>query len=71
MSMKFESILVDFLLSPPSQDEFRRQRLQTLLYNLRHEVLVDQIEDVMAILLHCYGELELFLEWKKRGIERK
>ena len=41
-----------------------------MLYNLRHDVARDQIEDVMQILWKCYDELALFLEWKKRGIEK-
>ena len=65
MSIKFENEIVDFLLSPTSQDAFRRMRLQTMLYSLRHEVAQDQIEDVMQILLNCHDELLLFLEWKK------
>ena len=71
MSMKFENEVVDFLFSPPSQDAFRRMRLQNMLYHIRYDVAQDQIEDVMQILLQCYDELSLFLEWKKRGIERK
>ena len=70
MSIKFENIVVDFLLSPLSQDAFRHMRLQEMLYSLRHDIAQDQIEDVMQILLKCYGELELFLEWKKSCIEK-
>lgn len=61
----FENKVVDLLLSPPSQDAFDHMRLQEMLYKLRHDVALDQIEDVMQILLKCHGELELFLEWKK------
>ena len=64
MSIKFENEVVDFLLSPPSQDAFRRMRLQEMLYNLRHDVAQEQIEDVMQIVWQCYDELSLFLEWK-------
>ena len=70
MSIKFESEVVDFLLSPPSQDAFRHMRLQEMLFKIRHEVAQEQIEDVMQILWQCYDELELFLEWKKRGVEK-
>ena len=70
MSIKFENEIVDFLLSPPSQDAFRPMKLQEMLYTLRHEVAQDQIEDVMQILWKCYDELALFLEWKKRGVEK-
>lgn len=70
MSIKFESEVVDFLLSPPSQDAFRHMRLQEMLFKVRHEVAQEQIEDVMQILWRCYDELELFLEWKKRGVEK-
>ena len=70
MSIKFENEIVDFLLNPLSQDAFKRQRLQELLYSIRKEVFRDQIEDVMQILLQCHDELNLFLEWKKRGIDK-
>ena len=70
MSIKFENEIVDFLLNPPSQDAFKRQRLQELLYSIRKEVFRDQIEDVMQILLQCHHELSLLLEWKKRGIDK-
>ena len=70
MSIKFENEVVDFLLSPPSQDAFRRMRLQEMLYNLRHDVAQEQIEDVMQIVWQCYDELSLFLEWKKCGIKK-
>ena len=70
MSIKFENEVVDFLLSPPSQDAFKRMQLQSMLYDLRHDIAQDQIEDVMQILWACYDELGLFLEWKKRGVEK-
>lgn len=63
--IKFENEVVDFLLSPPSQDVFKASKLQDMLYNLRHEVAQDQIEDVMEILMKCHDELSLFLNWKK------
>ena len=69
MSIHFDSVLVDFLLSPTSQDEFRRMKLQEKLYALRHDVHVDQIEDVMQILWNVYDELWLFKNWKLHGIE--
>ena len=70
MSIKFKNEVVDFLLSPPSQDAFKRMRLQSMLYDLRHDVAQDQIEDVMQILWACYDELDLFLKWKQHGVER-
>ena len=69
MSIKFENEVVDFLLNPPAQDAFKRMALQRMLYDLRHDVAQEQIEDVMQILWACHDELELFLEWKKRGVE--
>ena len=68
--IKFENEVVDFLLSPPSQDVFKASKLQNMLYELRHEVAQDQIEDVMEILMKCHDELSLFLNWKKHGVEK-
>ena len=61
MSVKFENEIVDFLLSSPSQDAFKWQRLRVLLQNVRHEVF----EDVMQILIQCFDELRYLLEWKR------
>ena len=69
--IKFENEVVDFLLSPPSQDAFKASKLQEKLYNLRNEIAKDQIEDVMDILLKCFDELSLFLNWKKHGVENE
>ena len=69
--IKFENEVVDFLLSPPSQDAFKASKLQDLLYNVRHEVAQDQIEDVMEIILKCHDELSLFLNWKKHIVKKK
>ena len=67
---KFENEVVDLLLCPLAQDNFRTMKLQELLYSIRHEVNVEQIKDTMQILLKAHDELELFREWKIRGIER-
>ena len=69
MSIHFDSIVVDFLLSPCPQDQFRRMKLQEKLYTIRYDVYVDQIEDVMQIIWKVYDELWLFKEWKLRGID--
>lgn len=65
MSVKFENEIVDFLLSSPSQDAFKWQRLRVLLQNVRHEVFEDQVIDVMQILIQCFDELRYLLEWKR------
>ena len=70
MIFKFENEVVDLLLCPIAQDNFRALKLQELLYNIRHEVNIEQIKDCMQILLQAYDELEKFKEWKLRGIER-
>ena len=70
MSFKFENVIVDFLLCPTAQDNFRSMKLQELLYNIRYDVHIDQIEDVMQILLNAHIELEKFKLWKIRGIDR-
>lgn len=66
----FENDVVDFLLHPLAQDAFSYIRLRELLYDMRHEILPDQIEDVMQILLKCHEELDRLLEWKKRNIRK-
>ena len=70
MIFKFENEVVDLLLCPIVQDNFRALKLQELLYNIRHEVNIEQIKDCMQILLQAHDELEKFKEWKLRGIER-
>ena len=70
MLYKFENEIVDLLLCPIAQDNFRALKLQELLYNIRHEVNIEQIKDCMQILLQAQDELEKFKEWKLRGIER-
>lgn len=68
--IEFENDVVNLLLHPLAQDAFRRIRLRYLLYDMRHEILQDQIEDVIQILLQCHDELDRFLEWKKRNIRK-
>ena len=70
MFFKFENEIVDLLLQPVVQDNFRSIKLQELLYNVRHEVHIEQIKDTIQILLKVIEELDKFREWKIRGIER-
>ena len=68
MSIKFENQIIDFLLCPSAQDNFRTMKLQEILFKNRYEVALEQIEDVMQILYKTINELEKFKEWKIRGI---
>ena len=71
MSIKFENEVVDLLLCPTAQDNFRYIRLRELLYNVRYEVHYDQIQDTLQILMLACSELEKFKEWKLRPLESK
>ena len=71
MSIKFENEIVDLLLCPTAQDNFRYIRLRELLYNVRYEVHYDQIQDTLQILMLACSELEKFKEWKTRPLESK
>lgn len=70
MIFKFENEIVDLLLNPIAQDNFRALKLQELLYTIRHEVNIEQIKDCLQILLQAQDELEKFKEWKLRGVEK-
>ena len=69
MSILFDDVVIDFLLSPPSQDEFKRFDLRKKLYSIRNNVHVDQIEDVMQIIWMVYDELWDLKEFKLHDIE--
>ena len=58
MSFKFENNIVDLLLCPPAQDEFKSWRLELLLLQYKEKYYIDQIEDVIQILHKCISELE-------------
>ena len=62
MSLKFENSIIDLLLCPPAQDEFRSWRLELLLSQYIEKVYLDQIEDILQILHKCIARLE---RWKK------
>ena len=60
-----------YFLFCPAQDAFRSMKLQEMLYNIRYDIQVEQIEDVMQILWNAYDELEKFKEWKICGVDNK
>ena len=58
MSFKFENSIIDLLLCPPAQDDFKSWRLKLLLLQYINDYYIDQIEDVVQILYKCISELE-------------
>ena len=66
MPFHFESSIIDLLLCPPAQDEFKSWRLEQLLVDYMSKVHSDQIEDVLQILHKCIGRLERIRNLKQR-----
>ena len=66
MPFKFESSIIDLLLCPPAQDEFKSWRLEQLLLDHMTNVNSDQIEDVLQILYKCINRLERLKRLKLR-----
>ena len=58
MPLKFENTIIDLLLCPPAQDEFKSWRLELLLIQYMNKYYIDQIEDVIQILYKIINELE-------------
>ena len=58
MPLKFENTLIDLLLCPPAQDEFKCWRLELLLIQFMNKYYIDQVEDVLQILHKCITEFE-------------
>ena len=58
MSLKFENVLIDLLLCPPSQDDFKSWKLELLLIQNIKKYYIDQVEDVIQILHKSIKELE-------------
>ena len=58
MSFKFESVIIDLLLSPLVQDDFKATRLEELLLFHYAAFDLDQIEDVVQILFKCITALQ-------------
>ena len=58
MPLKFENSIIDLLLCPPAQDEFKDWRLELLLKHYSDKFYIDQAEDVLQILHKCIKELE-------------
>ena len=58
MSFKFESVIIDLLLSPLVQDNFQATRLEELLLFHYASYDLDQIEDVVQILFKCITALQ-------------
>ena len=56
--IKFENEIVDLLLCPKAQDDFKHWKLENLLLEIADKVYIDQIEDVVQILHKCIVELE-------------
>ena len=63
-SLKFENTIIDLLLCPPAQDEFKAWRLGLLLSEFSKKVYIDQVEDVIQILYKCITELERIKDLK-------
>ena len=59
--MRFEIILIDFLLNPPAQDAFKTWQLEHVLMENIRNVHVDQIEDVIQI---CYKSIDQLVKGK-------
>jgi len=55
--MRFEVDLVDFMLKPPAQDEFRTWRLEALIMENIRNIHVDQFNDVVQILYKCIDQI--------------
>ena len=68
MSIKFENEIVGFLRCPTAHDAFRSMTLLEKLCFIRHEIALDQIEDMTQILYGGVDELEKFKALKIRGI---
>ena len=68
MFIEFENQIVDLLLSPVSQDAFRSVKLSELLYEIRNNVHIEQINDVIQILHSVLDELNKFYIWKERNV---
>ena len=58
MPLKFENTIIDLLLCPPAQDDFKAFRLRSLLQHYMDKFYIDQIEDVSQILYKIIDELE-------------
>lgn len=58
MTLKFENSIIDLLLCPPAQDDFKSWKLELLLIHYSKQFYLDQIEDVVQILYKCITELE-------------
>lgn len=66
--IKFENEIVDLLLSPNAQDEFKHWKLKILLIDIADKVYIDQIEDVVQILHKCIHELEQLGRFKVQHV---
>ena len=66
MPLKFENTIIDLLLCPPAQDEFKAWRLHLLLMQHAHKCYIDQVEDVLQILHKCIKEVEQLKAFKLR-----
>ena len=66
MSFKFENSIIDLMLCPPAQDEFKCWRLELLLLENFDKVYIDQVEDCIQILHKCIVRLEEFKCLKER-----
>ena len=58
--IKFENEIVDLLLCPKAQDDFKHWKLENLLLEIADKVYIDQIEDSysLAIIANMYAKLE-------------
>ena len=55
---RFESEILDLVLSSLTQDAFRTQELETLIEHAFDDILIEQLRDSIQILHKCLRVLE-------------
>lgn len=66
---KFENILIDFLLCPVAQDNFKICLVENFLFEYYDQYHIDQLEDVIQILYKCitlFNQVKLVKEKQQR-----
>ena len=66
MPLRFENSIIDLLLCPPAQDEFKSWRLELLHLQHMEKVYLDQVEVVLQILRKCIDRLKRLKKLKLR-----